>query len=128
MKGVFIFMDAKRIKSFTLIELMVAIAILALLATSLLTAYSSCVFLSLSNDNLAKAANNAQAVLEELASGSYSQITTQAHPGFNNLNDETIIINVTPATNKKEVLVEISWSERGRENSFKLFTVFHKNE
>jgi prepilin-type N-terminal cleavage/methylation domain-containing protein len=121
-------MESETAKSFTLIELMVAIAILTLLATSLLTAYSSCVFLSLSNRNLAKAANNAQDVLEELASGSYDQIATQAHPGFNNLKNETIMINVTPGINKKEVLVDVGWDERGRENSFTLFTVFHKNE
>ncbi|MCF7877257.1 MAG: prepilin-type N-terminal cleavage/methylation domain-containing protein [Candidatus Omnitrophica bacterium] len=121
-------MEVKTRKSFTLIELMVAIAILTLLATSLLTAYSSCVFLSLSNNNLAKAANNAQHVLEELAAGPYDQITTQTHSGFNNLRNETITINVTPATNKKEVLVEVGWDERGRDNSFKLFTVFYKNE
>ncbi|MCF7873508.1 MAG: type II secretion system GspH family protein [Candidatus Omnitrophica bacterium] len=121
-------MKNKKTKAFTLIELMVAISILALLATGLLTAYTACVFLNLSNLNLAKAANNAQFVLEELASSSYSSITTQTYPSFGNLKDEAIAVDVTEIANKKEVLVEVGWTERNRDHNFKLFTVFHEDE
>lgn len=46
-------------KSFTLIELMVAIGIITVLITGLLMTYVSCLFLHQSNRNLVKAANDA---------------------------------------------------------------------
>ncbi|MCF7894708.1 MAG: type II secretion system GspH family protein [Candidatus Omnitrophica bacterium] len=121
-------MKVKKNRAFTLIELMVAISILALLATGLLTAYTSCVLLNLSNINFTKAANNAQSVLEELASAPYSDIVTQTYPAFGNLQNETVTVDVTTTTNKKEVVVEVNWAERGRDNNFKLFTVFYEDE
>lgn len=121
-------MKGKKNRAFTLIELMVAISILALLATGLITAYTSCILLNVSNINLTKAANNAQSVLEELASAPYSSIITQTYPAFGNLQNETITVDVTAITNKKEVVVEVNWTERSRNNNFKLFTVFYEDE
>jgi Tfp pilus assembly protein PilE len=122
------FIRDKRVKTFTLVELMVAISILVLLATGLITAYMSCILLNLSNANLTKAANNVQSVLEELASVPYANIVTQTYPAFGNLQNEIVTVDVTTATNKKEVVVEVSWTERGRNNNFKLFTVFYEDE
>ncbi|MCF7916204.1 MAG: prepilin-type N-terminal cleavage/methylation domain-containing protein [Candidatus Omnitrophica bacterium] len=120
------FISDRRSKTFTLIELMVAISILVLLATGLITAYTSCVLLNLSNNNLTKAANDAQRVLEDLTAVPYADIDTYILPGFNNLPNENVTVNITEISSKKEVIVEVSWTETGRNNNFKLFTIFHE--
>lgn len=113
-------------KAFTLIELMVAISILALMAVSLLTAYTSCLLLSSLNNNLVRAANDAQFVLEELSGLSYDDIDSYVVPDFDNLKDQVVTIGITGGAGKKSVVVEVAWDQAGRDSNFKLFTVFHE--
>lgn len=114
-------------KAFTLIELMVAIGILALIATGLLMTYTSCILLAHSNINLTKAANDAELALEELKRRPYSDIVNETINGLSNLENATAdIIVEDDSEGKKEVLVDISWTERGRSRNFKLFTIFYE--
>ncbi len=119
-------LNCKKNKAFTLIELMVAAAILAVMISGLLMTYVSCLFLNQANVNLTKAAGSAHFVLEELTGVSYGQIEDYSPPSFGNLKNEIIGVDITEKSGRKEVTVEVAWTERNRNRSFKLFTVFHE--
>ncbi len=117
----------KKNKGFTLMELMVAVAILALVLAGLLMTYVSCILLNQTNINLTKASTEAQLILEELEGRSYAEIQSETIGVLDNLEDGTaeIVVDDTKAA-RKEVVVEVSWIERNRDRNFKLFTVFHE--
>lgn len=110
-------------KGFTLLELMVAIAILVIAASGLLMALVSCMSLNESNSNLVVAANDARYVLEEIKGLAYDDIGSYSPPSFSNLDGESASVTVTDIDSRiKEVTVEVVWTERQRSRSFKLST------
>ena len=109
-------------KGLTLSELMLAVAILAVVIAALLSLAVSCLLLNESNNNLMKASNDAQYVLEQIKALAYSGISGYAPPAFNNLPDETIVLTRSVGSHIAEVTVNVGWQERQRQRSFQLTT------
>ena len=110
-------------KGFTLLELIVATGILLVVISGLLVTFVYCLLLNESNNNLVMAANDAQAVLEEIKGLSYNQI--QAYTSgfnstkFNNLGSETVSFPGSVfAAGSTDITVNISWVERERARNF----------
>ena len=114
---------------FTFLELMVAVGILVVAITGLLSAFINASLLSQANRNKIIAVNDAQYVLEKVrtnpdydAPGSYNV------SNFTNLNlaSESIFVTVSsPSANKKNVVANVTWiDERQQTRSFNLITQF----
>ncbi|OGX18538.1 MAG: hypothetical protein A3K83_07610 [Omnitrophica WOR_2 bacterium RBG_13_44_8b] len=111
-------------KGFSLMELMLAVAILLIAVLGLLSTFINCILLNESNRNLVTAANDAQYVLEQIRSLAYGDIATYAAPAFTNLNGEAITLTRSIGAEIAEVTVDVSWTERQRNRSFQLSTRF----
>jgi general secretion pathway protein I len=109
-------------RAFTLLELMIAVAILLIAILSLLAAFINCILLNESNRNLVTATNDAQYVLEQIKSLAYSDIAAYTAPTFNNLTDELIALDRSIGSTIAEVTVDVSWTERQRNRSAQLST------
>lgn len=120
-------------EGFTLLELMVAMAIFVSVVTGLFVTFTACVFLNRSNSNLIIAANDAQYLLEEVKGFSYSDVTSaylssnydcsspEEFCNLDNSNNENFTFSVT-GSDIKEVIVIVSWTERQGARSFTLST------
>lgn len=119
---------SKLVRGFTLLELMVAVAILLIVITGLLTAFINCILLNESNNNLVKAANDAQYVLEQIKALAYTDISAYSYPTFNNLPSETITLTRPGSISDplRTITVAVSWQERTQTRSFSLATYFAK--
>ena len=115
-------------RAFSLIELMIAVAILVVAILSLLATFINCVFLNESNNNLVSAVSDAQYVLEQIKGLAYSDIATYAAPVFTNLTGEAITLTRSTLARPKgeltEVTVKVSWTERQRSRDVSLSTRF----
>ncbi|MCM8795186.1 MAG: prepilin-type N-terminal cleavage/methylation domain-containing protein [Candidatus Omnitrophica bacterium] len=112
------------VKGFTLSELLLAVAILLIAICGLLFASVSCILMNESNNNLVIAVNDAQYVLEQIKGLAYADIDNYEPPDFDNLNNETITLDLdkSDVTRIRTVTVNVSWQERGRQRSFSLPT------
>ena len=113
-------------KAFTLVELMLAIGILALVVTGLLMTYVSCILLNETNLNQTRAAAAAQFILERLYGRPYDGIVDEEVFAVDSLRDGEGVVYMDENNGKKEVVVEVTWVERNRDMNFKLFTIFHE--
>jgi prepilin-type N-terminal cleavage/methylation domain-containing protein len=111
-------------RSFTLIELVVASSILLIVVTGLLLSFVSCMLLNESNNNLVTAINDAQNVLEQLKEISYDSISSYTPVQVNNLPNESISLERSLGSSLGEVTIEVSWTERQRQRSYRLPTQF----
>jgi prepilin-type N-terminal cleavage/methylation domain-containing protein len=102
----------RNLRAFSLIELMVAVAILAVALTGALLTYVNCMLLNESSRNMVIAACDAQHVLEELRALNYGSISGYTAPVFSNLNNETVTLTSTVGSSVATVNVDISWQER----------------
>lgn len=111
-------------RGFTLLELIVALGILAVVISGLLASFVYSVLLNESNANLVIAANDAQYVMEQIKGLAYNDIDDYEPPDFYNLQNENIAApGITDiSSGLKEVTVNVSWSERQRARSFSLST------
>lgn len=111
-------------KGFSLIELVVSIAILLIAISGLLVTFISCILMNESNSNLVTAVNDAQYVLEQIKGLAYDDIDAYTPPTFTNLYNETIPqpTTVEIASGIKEVTVSVNWTERQRNRAFVLST------
>lgn len=109
-------------RGFTLLELMVATAILLITILGLLTVFLNCLFLNESNANTVTAVNDAQYVLEQIKALGYDDIDTYVPPVLTNLSGESVSVSRTYGTNIVEVGINVSWNERQRNRSFQLST------
>lgn len=109
-------------RGFTLLELMVATAILLITILGLLTVFLNCLFLNESNANTVTAVNDAQYVLEQIKALGYDDIDTYVPPVLTNLSGESVSVSRTYGTNIVEVGINVSWNERQRARSFQLST------
>jgi Tfp pilus assembly protein PilV len=117
--------DKKSVLGFTLSELVLASAILAVAICGLLAAYVNSILMNESSSNLAKAANDAQYVLEQVKGLSYAGISTYVPPTFTNLTNEAITLAPAPyesSSGIKQVTVNVNWIERQRNRTFSLTT------
>ena len=109
---------------FTLMELMIAVAILVISITALLASFINSYLLNQANNSMAIAANDAQYVLEKLKNMTYDEITSYTDSDFSNLPDESIDVTVTENGNVKEVIADVSWTDRGIQKNFNITTRF----
>lgn len=111
-------------KGFTLLELMVVAGILVIAITGLLASFISSYFLNQTNNNKAMAVNDGQYVLEKLKDLTYGNITSYTDYNFSNLDNETIYVTVSEASNVKTVIANVTWTERQRQRYFNIITRF----
>ena len=109
-------------KGFTLLELMLAAAIMIVAILGLLSLLINCMVLNDSNKNLVVAANDAQYVLEQMKGLTYDNINNYTAPNFTNLDNETINLARSIGAQIAEVSVNVSWTGRQRNRSFILST------
>ena len=115
----------KYFRGFTLIEVMISVAILTVVVTSLLMSIVSCVMLNQASSNFIVAASDAQDILEDIKSlpNIYNDIDSYLPPGLNSLTNETVSVNVLQVSEGlKEVTVNVEWVDKQRQNSFLLTT------
>lgn len=110
------------ISGFTLSELMIAASILLIAILGLLTLYVNSLILNEANNNLIKAVNDAQYVLEQMKALPFSSIASYTPPALTNLKAETITLTRSVGAKSAEVTVNVSWTERQRARSFELYT------
>lgn len=111
-------------KGFTLLELMIAAAILLIVISGLLACFVYCILMNESNNNLVIAVNDAQRVLEEVRGLAYTAIDTYEPSDFTKiLNNEQIDFSYSPlGSGIKEVTIDVSWIERQRQRNFQIST------
>jgi len=113
-------------KGFTLLELMLGVAILLITICGLLFALVFCLLLNDTSNNLVIATNDAQYILEQIKALSYNDIPSYTPPNFNNLPAETITLVRNVQGNITTVTINVNWQERQNARSFLLSTYFAK--
>lgn len=111
-------------RGFTLIELMITVGIIVFAVAGLFSSFVHAVLLNESTDNLVKAANDAQYVLEQMKGVAYGSLGAYVPPSLNSLPGESIAVQQNPQSRISEVTVNVSWTERNRNRSFALSTRF----
>lgn len=109
-------------KGLTLLELMIAAAILLVVISGLLACFVYCILMNESNNNLVIAVNDIQRVLEEIRGLAYDDIASYTAPSFTNLNNETVTLTRSLGSSIGEVTVDVSWIERQRQRNFQIST------
>jgi type II secretory pathway pseudopilin PulG len=113
---------------------MVAIAILLIILSGLLTTFVYCIVMNEANNNLVVAANDAQYVMEKIKSlGNYSLINNSTLNSLtlnfnNNLPNENLTNSYVTGTGPKEITINVNWTERGRQRNFQLSTLIASDE
>lgn len=107
---------------FTLLELLTAAAILVVVISGLLLTFVYCTVLNESNNNLVKATNDAQYVLEQIKGLPYEEISSYTPPVFGNLENESVTVSRTIGSTISEITVNVSWNERNGQKNFLLST------
>jgi type II secretory pathway pseudopilin PulG len=118
------------VKAFTLVELLLAAAILALVISGLLLVFLNCIFLNEANRNSTTAISHAQFAMEEIKNTNFGSIasatwgnSTIVSKGLNPLNNESISIGVSGST-VLNVNVTVNWKDRGtRDRNMSLVTL-----
>ncbi len=115
-------------KSFTLSELLLAVAIMAMALGTILLALVQCFLLNEANRNLTVAVTHAQYVMEDIKNTNFDDIKTKinngdwdwnsseiASQGLIPLNNENIDTAVT-GTTLLDIKVTVTWKDRGLRN------------
>lgn len=130
-------------RAFTLPELLLAAAILAVVVTGMLSLFVSCLFLNENNRNLTVASSHAQYIMEEIKNTDFMAIKSKADNGdwdwcqagdFSDhslayLNSECVDTQVNwqdaPSNTLLDVVVQVNWQDRGgRQRVLSLETFF----
>lgn len=115
-----------RCKGFSLIELMLGVAILTVVITASLLTFINCILLNDASRNLVTAANDAQYVLEQIKTLDYNSISSYTAPAFSSLLNETITLNRSIGAALSTVTVNVNWQEKQNTRNFSLSTYFAK--
>ena len=109
-------------KGFTLMELMIAAAILSIVISGLLSTFINCLLVNQANSNLITAANDAQYILEEMKGLAYSQLSSYTPLNLTNLKNENITLIKNINTSISTITVNVNWTERQSPRNFSLST------
>ncbi|MCZ6690653.1 MAG: prepilin-type N-terminal cleavage/methylation domain-containing protein [Planctomycetota bacterium] len=121
-----------RQRGVTLIELMIALSLLAVILASLLAVFDAILSLSQSGSNLTVATLDAQQVMEEAGRFEYDDLLTFTPTQRTNLEAQTISISISgedgaivtnPLPDLVRIAVLIRWKERGTDVSTALTTL-----
>lgn len=112
-----------------MIELMFGVAILLVTLIAVLSSVIGSVFLNESSRNLVTASNDAQSVLEQIKTQSFSNIPAYisgfSPAEFNNLPGETVSFpDPVYTANLDTITVNITWNERNAAKNFSITTRF----
>ncbi len=106
--------------AFTLMELMIAAAVLATACAGLLALYTVCFNLAEGSRSLTTAMHDAAKLTEGIRASNFSNIATinwtawmSSEGGFDSLPDEVISVSFT-GSNPIQVDITVSWSDKGR--------------
>lgn len=109
-------------RGLTLVELMIALALLAVVLASVLAAFDSILFFSESASNVTVATLDARDVMQEVTGQEYEDLLDYAPTPRTNLRGETIAVRITdeagtaiagPLPDLVRIEVEVAWEERG---------------
>lgn len=110
-------------KGFTLIGLVIALAISAFVIISSLGVFVNAIFLNEISRNRVTAISDAQFVLEEIKRLAYNNINAFVPTQPANLPGEVITVNRADIdTNIKGVTVTVVWNEKQRPRTYQLYT------
>lgn len=114
-------------RGFTLLELVVVVAILSVTVLGLLASYIYCILLNEYNSSLVIAAGDAQKVLEEMKNLAYGSLQDYVDnfqaDRFINLPGELVTFSGTDISGSiAEVVVNVDWTQRGASKNFSLST------
>jgi prepilin-type N-terminal cleavage/methylation domain-containing protein len=108
---------------FTLVEVMIALGILAIVLASLLAVFDAILHMSESSHNLSVATLDAEMIMEEALDHEYEDLLSYAPPEKENLRDQKVEVSITdeaggalgfpPLPDIVQIEVKVSWSERG---------------
>ncbi len=119
-------------KGFTLVELMIALGILALIMASLLAVFDAILQMSRASSNLMVATLDAQMVMEDVSKIDYEDLLAYNEPTLDNIRDEVVAVEVTteagaiiigPIPEIVRIVVEVTWTERGAPVKTRLTTL-----
>ena len=113
-------------KGFSLIEIMLGVAILTVVITAALLTFVNCILLNDASRNYVSAANDAQYVLEQIKALDYNSISSYTAPAFSSLANETITINRSIGATLSTVTVNVNWQENQNTKNFSLSAYFAK--
>jgi prepilin-type N-terminal cleavage/methylation domain-containing protein len=122
---------------FTLLELMIGVAVLVIALVGLIAAYIGCFTLNNSARNLTIAINDAQCVAEEIRDVNIpSDIVIEdwtawaandppAGGGCNSLDNEIVIVTYPAGTTAAplQILITVAWTEKNRQRSTRVATL-----
>ena len=113
-------------RGFSLLELMIGVAIILIVLVGSLLAFVQLMLLNESSRNLVIAANDAQYILEQMKNEAFEDLEGYIAPTFNNLNPEVVTLTKNIGSNIATITVDISWQERKDARNFSLSTCFAK--
>ena len=113
-------------KGYSLLEVVIGSGILIVVLTASMLAYVQCILLNDASNNLARAANDAQFILEQIKSLPYEDIAGYSAPAFNNLPEETVALARSVGAKMASVTVNLTWKERQINRNFSLSTYVSK--
>jgi len=118
-----------RRRGFSLIELMFGVFVLLVTIIAALSSSINSMFLNEASRNLVTASNDAQFVLEQIKTQSFSNIPTYissfSSTKFNNLAQEQVLFpNPVYTSNLDTITINITWNERNAARTFSITTRF----
>lgn len=110
-------------RGFTLIEILIVIALFSAGAVALLQVFSMCLYAGGENENTIVATALAQEKMEEIRNEPYASVSDEARaqlPDYTFFEREVLV--TTPIPNLKQVTVNVYWNERSGDVKTSLVT------
>lgn len=112
------FMKKTNLRGFSLVEIILAISVLALGILVVLGIFPKIIDLNLSKDNTVKAIQLAQDKMDELLAAGTQVTGAYDQPASVIPNSRRTWIGSAPVSHLQQVTVTVDWPERGKQRSF----------
>lgn len=110
-------------RGFTLMELMISVAILIVVIVGFLASFLHSIMLTRSSREKTIALNDAQFVLESMKAESFADLLAYIPPAFSNLHEESVsVVASIVAARRVAAVATVTWKENDRERSVELYT------